>query len=172
MLWSEDRQAQCAEVVLCWMPASSHAEGWAWDSGSASPHWPRAAGTGLVTALSPPWTQRWRQGRFQPVGTGDMGHRSRGLRPQGPASAREPTGVMAGKFLVSAELHRVTASCSAESRAAPLHPQDTGKWLEQGAWSEARTGCAVDQRVRLSTPWTASFPILHRLLEPAQTHVR
>ena len=118
------------------MPASSHAEGRALGFRlSITSLAQRPPGTGQrITATQPSLDPEMETGEVSASGNRRHGPQIRGLRPQGPGTSQwgEPTGVMAGKFLVSAEL---PAPSSGHRRMAGAGRR----------WSEARTGCAVDQ---------------------------
>ena len=110
MLWSREGQA---EVILCWTPASSRAEGLALGCrlGITSLA-QRPPGTGRrITATQPSLGPEVEAGVVSTSGNKRHGPQIRGLRPQGPGMPQcgESTGVMAGKILVLAELHRAMA---------------------------------------------------------------
>ena len=102
-----------AEVILCWTPASSRAEGLALGCRlSITSLAQRPPGTGRrIIATQPSLDPEMEAGVVSTSGNKRHGPQIRGLRPQGPEMPQcgEPTEVLAGKFLVSAELHRTMA---------------------------------------------------------------
>lgn len=79
-----------------------------------------------ITATQPSLDPETEAGVVSTSGTGDMDHRSEGLRPQGPGTPQRGSNNRGdgGKFLVSAELHGAMAPVFSGEQGCPLHPLD------------------------------------------------